>query len=73
MSGICSAHQHHEAGCELCEAWGKAGEAAAGSRHLPWHDAYQEGLALAAKFFPSTTPKEREHFAQGYARQKTKG
>jgi hypothetical protein len=40
---------------------------------MAWHDAYQEGMALAAKMFPSTSQKERDAFATGYARQKTRG
>jgi hypothetical protein len=43
-------------------------------KHVPmeWGEAYDEGMALAAKMFPSTSQKERDAFATGYARQKTR-
>jgi hypothetical protein len=39
---------------------------------MEWGEAYDEGMALAAKMFPSTSQKERDAFATGYARQKTR-
>jgi hypothetical protein len=39
---------------------------------MEWGEAYDEGMALATKMFPSTSQKERDAFATGYARQKTR-
>jgi hypothetical protein len=39
---------------------------------MEWGEAYDEGMALAATWLPSMGPKERDAFATGYARQKTR-